>query len=954
MSWEIYIDGELVDARLDKIVDELDGIRYARFSLPNTDDNRDLVGSDRSVVIKYDGTTVFEGTLTGAKYEAQVLKAIAYDSVYYSMDGKIHSGDYTNTPASTILSDICASAGVSAGECPSDSVSVKFISTDCWIAATFLAYCLNKDFWTSDGKFNIGDKGEDRGEVSPTSIGKREINRARIYNKVIVRGYDRDGNEIVAEAGSGDRVKVFFERKATDLTTLQNIAQRKLSELNTEASSSKIILMIDEGAYLNSGDRITVYDETRSLSSSYKIARITKKIDRVEVELETKDKTIMDRIRNHFSNLEELGIYIVSSHLEVPSGTSFPSNPSPGQLFYRTDLDTCFRYNGSSWDKIAKTSGEGNSFPSSPSVGDIFYRSDEGKFYRWNGSEWVFVASSELGKLQGTIDDIQDGSSYKKTSASYVDGSNRPLVKETDQLLDGVITETKIADDSISTPKLKANSVTAEKIAANSITTEKLVAGAVTSEKIAASSITTEKINLDRLTSDPALVAGRLWWRSDLNQLRFYDGSIVCYIPKFPIGDIYITDLDGSKINDGSIEGSKIASGAIQTDHLSAEAVTTEKLAANVVTAEKISAGAIQTEHLSAGAVTTEKLSAGAVTTEKLNAGAVTAEKLSANSVTTEKIVAQAVSIDKVAPTIGTKSVEFLYTKFKEYSASIDSDYKHEYGTSPYTREILAEEKLRYRLRKLGAELKCETGGTYMFCDVFVIFGGQTVSRTILSGGFTASLEQIGSGDYTYDTDTNSSYPYLHTREHSSRRVSSTSTPGAGYERWILHLTIPPGGRDWSAYDYFGMDYYVSGSNSWNIRIKLMSSTSDYFYFDVSVQGYGAVVKPFSEMSQVGNPNKSNIYRIDIEMLDSGFNVEFWHGCAYLSNVPFVMVQRGSSTSFEEVWSDALDYLGSENETLELEYRFGCGNSTSMTNPTAWMRYPASDVRGVSYLEDVP
>jgi len=416
MSWEIYIDDELVDAQLEKIVDELDGIKYAQFYLPNNDVNRELVASDRSVVIKYDGETIFEGTLTGAKYEATSLKCIAYDTVYYTMDGKIHSGDYTSTPANTILSDICSSAGVNAGECPSDALSVKFINTDCWVAATFLAYCLNKDFWTSDGDtFNIGVKGENRGEVSPTTVSRREVDRARIYNKVIVRGYDKDGNELVVEAstGSGDRAKVFFERKATDLATLQNIAQKKLSELSTDAIGSKITLTVDDGVSLNSGDTITINDEPRNLSSSYRIARIIKKMEKVEVELEVKEKTITDYLRDEFSNLEDLGIYLVSSHLEVPSGTSFPSNPSEGQLFYRTDLDACFRYNGSSWDKITKTSGEGTSFPSNPSVGDVFYRTDEGKFYRWDGSSWVFIATPNLSNMSGDLDDISDGSSKK-------------------------------------------------------------------------------------------------------------------------------------------------------------------------------------------------------------------------------------------------------------------------------------------------------------------------------------------------------------------------------------------------------------------------------------------------------------------------------------------------------------------------------------------------------------
>jgi len=326
MSWEIYVDDELVDAQIDKIVDELNGISYAYFTLKNDEDNRELVASDRSVVIKYEGSTVFQGTLTGAKYEIDYLKCIAYDTVYYNMDGKTHTGSYTSTAADTILSNICSDAGVTAGECPSDSISVKFTKTDCWVAAKFLAYALNKDFWTSDGTtFNIGDKGEDRGEVTPLSVGRRVVDRAKSYNKVIVRGYDEDGNEIEASAssGAGDRVKVFFERHATDVTTLGNIAAKRLSELNTESIGSKIALSIEDAVYFNSGDTITINDEARNLSSSYQIHRITKYVNRVEVELETKEMTITDYLKEEFSDLTKLGIEVSYPNLDnIPSGTS--------------------------------------------------------------------------------------------------------------------------------------------------------------------------------------------------------------------------------------------------------------------------------------------------------------------------------------------------------------------------------------------------------------------------------------------------------------------------------------------------------------------------------------------------------------------------------------------------------------------------------------------------------
>ena len=93
-----------------------------------------------------------------------------------------------------------------------------------------------------------------------------------------------------------------------------------------------------------------------------------------------------------------------------------------------------------------------------------------------------------------------------------------------------VIPMTKISTDlleayCVTAPKIAAGIITVDKMSANSIDTNQLVAGAVVSSKLA----------LWRLTSDPSVTAGMLWWRSDLNQIRFYDGSTIQWIPKFPI-----------------------------------------------------------------------------------------------------------------------------------------------------------------------------------------------------------------------------------------------------------------------------------------------------------------------------------------------------------------------------------------------------------------------------------
>jgi hypothetical protein len=81
--------------------------------------------------------------------------------------------------------------------------------------------------------------------------------------------------------------------------------------------------------------------------------------------------------------------------------------------------------------------------------------------------------------------------------------------------------------------------ITAPKIAANAITSNHIQAGAITADKIAAGQVTTEHIRFTLLTSDPTLEAGKMWYRSDLDELRFASGTTydkVMQIPKIPLG----------------------------------------------------------------------------------------------------------------------------------------------------------------------------------------------------------------------------------------------------------------------------------------------------------------------------------------------------------------------------------------------------------------------------------
>ncbi|MEU6460346.1 hypothetical protein [Streptomyces sp. NPDC046976] len=114
-------------------------------------------------------------------------------------------------------------------------------------------------------------------------------------------------------------------------------------------------------------------------------------------------------------------------------------------------------------------------------------------------------------------------------------------------LIDGIVTETKLAEAAVTEAKIALGAVGATAIADDAITTPKILAGAVTTDKLLALAVTAEKI----------------------------------------------------------------ATLAITTDKLAALSVTADKLAVNSVTATAIQAGSIDATHIKAGAITADRLSLG-------------------------------------------------------------------------------------------------------------------------------------------------------------------------------------------------------------------------------------------------------------------------------------------------------------------------------------------------------
>ncbi|MFB6630043.1 hypothetical protein ACFCWY_09115 [Streptomyces sp. NPDC056362] len=131
------------------------------------------------------------------------------------------------------------------------------------------------------------------------------------------------------------------------------------------------------------------------------------------------------------------------------------------------------------------------------------------------------------------------------TPSAAAQGTPRQAVGQ--DLIDGIISEVKLATDAVTAAKIALGAVTEGAIASNAVTAGKILAGAVTTAHLTALAVTAEKI----------------------------------------------------------------AALAITSEKIAALAITADKLAVNSVTATKIAAGVIDATHIKAGSLTAEKLALG-------------------------------------------------------------------------------------------------------------------------------------------------------------------------------------------------------------------------------------------------------------------------------------------------------------------------------------------------------
>ena len=202
----------LANAVLDKIIDELNGQLELDFIIPNMSSNMTFVQSNQQVQLLWgssygSGSVIFSGLLMAYTATFTQITCTVYNDTFEVMQKRQVTGAWTNVAANASngpFAAICAAAGMTAGSCPSNTVSIQFNSTDCLTAVQNLAALLNTNVYNSGSTVIIGQKGNQ----TPTSITVDSLSSVNFDRSktniqgVIIRGVSPTGQTIVGTAGS--------------------------------------------------------------------------------------------------------------------------------------------------------------------------------------------------------------------------------------------------------------------------------------------------------------------------------------------------------------------------------------------------------------------------------------------------------------------------------------------------------------------------------------------------------------------------------------------------------------------------------------------------------------------------------------------------------------------------------------------------------------------------------
>ena len=144
------------------------------------------------------------------------------------------------------------------------------------------------------------------------SVSKRAIDFRKIANQVVIRGVDAQGYHIRGVAGSGTPCRTFNESNVSTEAALNNIASKKLNELQNSSAGAPVSVPITQGYYFNAGDFISLYQPKYLLSGYFRMMQVVKKKTKVEIQLD-KIRPDISKVAADLRRWEDKGIYLPGS-----------------------------------------------------------------------------------------------------------------------------------------------------------------------------------------------------------------------------------------------------------------------------------------------------------------------------------------------------------------------------------------------------------------------------------------------------------------------------------------------------------------------------------------------------------------------------------------------------------------------------------------------------------------